>query len=468
MTTYIDIGAIRIQEYLLRTSGAADGPLRKRRGASRMVAAAFDPDSFTGIGLARNDETYVIEGVAHLKTSDPARPEDLARRALEQVRAALPMAYLQASWAVADSYVQAYPLLEAARQGDTAYEDRAPVGTEASLPAFREDPYAASCASCRQAAVVAGQECLDCRRRGELGFTSRTTKGKETPELVALKRISARAGQQLDVVADLNALAQLPTDRTKRNHLATIYADGNRVGSLFAAVTDRGVAIALSAAVEEAIQHAGEQALEALLPACRAGTLPGVVTVLAADDAVITVPAPLGWTFALTLVRTFNTRMAEDERVTRALQFGGQVPTLTAGIAFSHVKSPIETAIQAADRAMRDAKLAYPGEPALGWVDLTHPSDADNDSCSLDWLDSKHTPVDGVANLPPSQRSGWERDITAALDAHLDPGEILSFLRREVRRLGLGAVELDSVSLDDVQRLIGIARWWPSSEEMTR
>lgn len=475
MTTYIDVGAIRIQEYLLRTSGTDEGQLRKRRGASRMVAAAFDPDSFTDLGLARNDETYAIEGVAHLKArDDSASPEELARRALEQVRAALPAAYLQASWAVADSYVEAHPLLTQAREGRAASTDRATIGTQASLPAFREDPYAGSCTSCRQATVVGGQTCLDCRRRDETGGTNRRSgsdqpsKASDTPESVVLERISSSTGQRLQVAKDLNQLSRLPNDETKRNHLATIYADGNRVGALFAAVQDPAVAIGLSQAVEAAIEGAGEKALEALLPACRTGTLPGVVTVLAADDAVITVPASLGWSFALTLVRTFNALIADDERVARALDFGGQVPTLTAGIAFSHTKSPIESAIQAADRAMRDAKLGHPGEPAVGWVDLTHPGDEVEARCTVEWLDQTRLVVDGVAQLPASQRSGWERDIAAAQGAGLDDDAIIAFLRREIRRLGIEAVELDKLTVDDVQRLIGIARWWPINQEGNR
>lgn len=463
MATFVDLGAVRIQEYILRTSGADEGQLRKRRGASRMIAAATDPAAFASLGLTRNEQTYAVEGVAHLVAENSSTPpESLAANALETARSALPLAYLQVSWAVADTYPEAHELMKAAREG-RAPSDRTRSGALYSLPPFREDPYAVPCASCHQAASVHNDTCEDCSARDAFGAKSPTGKDASTPELISLERVSEQCGQQLKLAKDLGTLARLPLDRTKRNHLATIYADGNSVGQLFASVSDTTAAIALSGAIEEAIQEAGDRALAELVPLSEPGTMPGIVTVLAADDALITVPAAFGWTFALTLTKTFNERMLNDERVTRAIQFGGHRPTLSAGIAFTHVKSPIEVAIQVADAAMRQAKRTKPGESAIGWADLTHPGDPSS-LCALTWLKDNIAVVESISGMPASQRASWERDIVAGREAHVPERDILAFLRREVRRLSSIDLALDGLTLDDILKVISMSRWWPAKE----
>jgi len=428
-----------------------------------MVATATDPATFGLLGLIRNDQTYAVEGVANLVAKDPTeKPESLAVKALEIARAALPLAYLEASWAVADTYPEAHQMMKAAREGHIP--DPTCAGARTSLPPFREDPYAAPCTSCHQAAALQGDTCVDCAQRDTFGARSPVGTHSRTPESVSLEHVSKRCGQELKLAKDLGALARLPKDRAKRNHLATIYADGNRVGQLFAGVTDAGAAVALSRAIEEAIQASGDEALEALVQLSRPGTLPGVVTVLAADDALITVPAPFAWTFALTLTRTFNARMETDKRVARALEFGGHIPTLTAGIAFTHVKSPIEVAIQAADSAMRLAKQQKSGESAIGWVDLTHPGEGISSLFALDWLNDNAALIDAFTDLPANQRSGWERDIASAQAAGVPDPDILAFLQREVRRLAFTQLSVDKLALDDILRLLSISRWWPSTD----
>jgi hypothetical protein len=140
MGVYVDAGVNRIQEYLLRTSGADDRQLRKRRGASLMVAAATSPDAFADLGLERNAEAYHVEGVAHL-LAVAATGEDLvecarewAALAAQRLRNALPHAYLRVSWAVADSYAAAHPLLAAARDSGQCGEQS---GSISVLPALR-------------------------------------------------------------------------------------------------------------------------------------------------------------------------------------------------------------------------------------------------------------------------------------------------------------------------------------------
>ena len=131
MGVYLDAGVIRIQEYLLRTSGADDRQLRKRRGASLMVADATSPDAFADLGLVPNTESYHVEGVAHLHAvaaegkDQTGQVPALAEQAAQRLRNALPHAYLRVSWAVADSYATAHPLLAAARDRGERGELRA-------------------------------------------------------------------------------------------------------------------------------------------------------------------------------------------------------------------------------------------------------------------------------------------------------------------------------------------------------
>ena len=381
MGVYVDAGVIRIQEYLLRTSGADDRQLRKRRGASLMVADATSPGAFADLGLVPNPESYHVEGVAHLRAVGPDGPNPagrarvLADEAAQRLRSALPHAYLRVSWAVADSYPAAHPLLAAARDGG---QRGGSSGSIDVLPALREDPFQDRCRSCGLSAAEESRQCEDCDRRDGRVAAVAGNASHHTPRSRALEEVSARAGQALRPPKDLSTLADLPRDRrAKRNHLATVYADGNGVGRLFERITDRDEAKELSTAIDEAIRHAGAQALHALLAWCDPGVLPAEVTVLAADDALITVPAPLGWVFVRELVSTFDQAMAETPVVARLVadaeaQGRPQArPSLTAGVVFSHVKSPIERAIQAADTAMRRAKRAPPGPGGDRLDDLT-------------------------------------------------------------------------------------------------
>lgn len=446
MPAYIDVGVVRIQEYITRTSGADEGQLRKRRGASRMVANASGA-SFLDLGLEPNPESYHVEGVAHLISSEAvsgAEARDLAKAAIKRMRRRLPYAYLRASWAVADTYTAAYPRLVAARNGAVP----ADAGVLDYLPPPRDTPFSNRCRSCGLGETFTSSSCTDCQQRDQAG-RSRADSDLPTPEESVLAQVIDAAGVDLSVVRDLSALAELPVDPdAKRNHLATVYADGNGVGKLFDSLPDRDTARVTSRVLDAAIRGAGRDALVGLLPYCKDGYLPAVVTVLAADDALITVPAKLGWVFAEALLTGFAEKVSDYDSL-----------SVTAGIAFSHVKSPIETAISAADSAMRDAKRARPGQAAIGWVDFTHPAGDSATVCDLAWLQRRREDLATVAGLPASQRSGWERIIAEAAAAKVDPAEVTRFFRREFGRLDSALADAD-LTLEELRDLLDLARWW--------
>lgn len=459
MPSYIDVGTKRIQEYITRTSGSDEGQLRKRRGASRMISEATDPSKFAHLGLGPNDETYAVEGVVHLKAEEVADPGTVAEAALSQLRAALPNAYVQVSWAVAESYATARAEIDRfARTG--AASPQMVAGIRESLPMYREDPYAVRCGSCGLAPAVSGSDCEDCRLRDEAGRSTPRQGAADTPEDLAVKAVAALTSSTVRRVKDLKELATLPLDdRLKRNHLATIYADGNNVGNLMSGIDDLAIAKWVSAAINDAIMSSGHRALAELMPRCRRGVLPGIVTVLAADDALVTVPAPFGWALATAIIDGFAAGM-DDAVAQGILRTGEPVPSYTAGIAFSHMKSPIEQAIRSADAAMRAAKKAFPGTAAVGWVDLSHPVQGPPAHRSIEWLTEWRPLLDRLIALPASQRAKWERDIAGARAAHIPDDRILRFLTHEATRLDISEFRDSTVDLDEIGHLLAIARWW--------
>lgn len=467
MATYIDVGTKRIQEYITRTSGSDEGQLRKRRGASRMISEATDPKEFTHLGLVANEETYAVEGVVHLKTEDVADPAAIAEAALRQLRGALPHAYVQVSWAVAQTYAAARVEIDRVAQ-TSAGNPQVLAGVRESLPAYREDPYAARCGSCGLAPAISGSDCEDCRRRDEAGRSTPRPGAADTPEGLAVRAVAALNSSTVRRVKDLRELATLPLDdRLKRNHLATIYADGNNVGNLMSSIDDLATAKRVSAAINDAITSSGYLALAELMPRCRPGVLPGIVTVLAADDALVTVPAPYGWAVATAIIHGFAAVM--DDAVARGvIRPGEPVPSFSAGIAFSHMKSPIEQAIRSADAAMRAAKKAFRGTAAIGWVDVTHPVQGPAAHRSTQWLTERRSLLDGLTELPASQRAKWERDIADARAAHIPEDRILSFLTHEATRLDIPQFRDSTVDLDEIGHLLAIARWWSSTGTATK
>ncbi|MDN5789582.1 MAG: hypothetical protein L0H25_01760 [Micrococcales bacterium] len=480
MKLYLDVGVTRIQEYIGRTAGADEGQLRRRRGASRMVTNATDAGNFAVLGWQPNDETYTAEGVAHLvrPMAAPTQAEcgiGLVEQVLIRLREALPHAYLEASWARAETYAEALNRLESARRllGTPSLNMPDGRGALAWLPPVREDPYASRCGSCGLAAAESAvtdrksqPQCDDCILRDSQGRPAgaRGPVGadRQTPEEQTLAAVSELVDAPLRPVRDLNQLGRLPRRAVeKKNHIATIYADGNNVGALFEGLSP-AQATRVSKALDASIKHAGRFALAQIHPSCDPAYLPGVVTTLAADDVLITVPASCGWAFAIHLVDAFNEEMASAmSREMRDSDLGA-APTLTAGVVFSHYKHPIEDAINAAETVMRSAKKATNGAAAaIGWADLTQTGTSEHSpSRPLQWFAGNRGLIDHVAGLAASQRQKWMRDISTAIQEHVPDETITGFLSDEARRLGLRAPGLEQLPLDDVIALLQIVRWW--------
>ena len=496
MTIYLNAGVVRTQEYIARTSGADDGQLRRRRGASQMITDATAAATFNPLGWQANHETYHVEGTVHLRRPGPQNPgtdiSALTAQVLTCLREALPMAHLEASWAVGATYSDVIQDLRDARAGVGTPPEAWPAnrGVLVWIPQVREDPFALRCNACGLGVVMDDPEesgdptlCRDCIERNNKGRRAHSKSGGvqapalATPAKRSLEAVSALVGQDLAPAQDLTALSQLPTAHlAKHNHLATIYADGNSIGTLFDRLRPE-LAQSMSIALDTAITTAGHEAVAAIQRHSRPGTLAAEVTTLAADDAVITVPACLGWPFVLELVQAFN-----DSMTRWGLENPGEVenlPSLTAGIVFSHVKHPIEDAITAAFEVLRGAKSAVSGKTsAISWADLTESGRSDNRrdvattrARTTPWFTDHRHLIEACAVLPNHQQHKWIRDITTARAANppLSDETIVNHLTREARRLGIDLPDLhrddQTSALTDVIAAMSIARWWTSLDE---
>jgi hypothetical protein len=453
MNLYMDVGISRIQEYINRTSGSDEHVLRKRRGASTMVAEATDVDALSkalavhGVIAQRNDETYDTEGVAHLLITDSGGLDEtqIADLVLAWMREQVPAAYLEVSWAAGADFAAVLDELRRQRESGNSL---------VWLPRSRDEALSRRCKSCGMGTADHGSECSDCRTREDKG-----QRGKSRAEDVLTSALNLKA------VKDFGELAKLPgrvDEAAKTNHLATVYADGNGVGALFKQLHDRPqLARELSELLDAATKAATIQAINALPTS---GKLPAVASVVAADDIVITVPAAWGWQFALALHAAFDAEIqAGFEAASQDLQeLEGRKPSLSSGLVFSHYKSPIEIATIRAATCLRAAKKSVSGEEAvICWTDLTQESESRNWPCRLlSWFAQHRADLDAVAALPGSKRKYYERALAVLAN---DPQLLVAYLDDDAKRTGKAAAVGAFIDGHDTSQLadaLSIADWW--------
>lgn len=480
MALYLEIGVVRIQEYICRTSGSDESPLRLRRGASRMVSQATQPNNFGQLGLQRNPETYDVDGVAHLFTSDPELDgKQLAVDCLHHLRESIPAAHLKASWCRVETYSEAMQQLRDSR--DAAEGNSKDLGTISWLPPQADDALAKRCQTCAQGVAVSHEKvggelnwlCQDCSKRNQYGtdtknksHSEKQTESAASPEDLAIHRIGKSIKPTLSRVANLQDLARLaPARGAKRNHLATIYADGNSVGALFEALTEPDKAQQASKILDNCVIQAVDQPFiefisshtNALTTEDGDLTLPGVLTTLGGDDVLLTVPASHGWWFAQSILSRFNDSARQKFQ---ELDAGLTPPTLTAGLIFSHAKYPAEDVIGLASSAMRRAKaLDGGGVSSIGWLDLTTDASSPHAEClTLSELATLSPLLGKIRATPNNQLQNIARLIRSA--AQPDEVGLRDQLEEELARLGSQELLPESNSPTELLTLIGLANWW--------
>ncbi|MFJ9675398.1 Cas10/Cmr2 second palm domain-containing protein [Streptomyces sp. NPDC101221] len=487
MQMYLDVGAVRIQQYLSRTPD-----LRARRAASAALAdtTRIDPQDPMIAGRAEvNAAAGEADGVLNLVlTGDPAQPYDaaeaarraetLARELLGRLRADLPGAEFRAGWAEASDYPSAYRLIDAKyRAGD---------GLE-SLPVVPEFPLTVPCRVCHTASSTGrvssgGSErqdaCADCVRR----YSARARKSGKAQEEQLLSSVQRRLDRTLELAPDLSALTlSRGADAGNRGltQIATVYIDGNAFGMFFDQLAAHGTAFrsggralvdkgAISRALNE---HTRTALTDATCAVVREDDTRMVVVphLVGGDDVLVSLPADRAWPFVLHYLDRFNALVQRTRG--EAAGFIKRLPELSAsaGIAFSHPTHPFHLLVEAADQRLRRAKQAVVGvEASVDFVDLTAdgPHGGDLPALRVQHLLGLLPQLDALTKLPGSRLTKWESALRAAHAAGTVEAA-LDVLLADAERLGCSDIVQPFLPEDSgvrpaigLRQALRITRWW--------
>ena len=387
---YLDVRAERIQHYLSRTPR-----LKGQRGASSWLSWATSDAQLTEqarMASARsglppiepNPEAGQADGLLSVRLPADTDPRPVAEALAGYLRSVLPAIELAAAWGHGSSYLEAY------RDHLKAQRDDPPLR---SLPPPGDFPPLASCGECRAGPAVARIDiheatdigvCLDClaryqdryRRQG-LAAQSRPGGGDGLPiyrEEADLAR-AADARPVDDTARDFTVLAALGAPDTQRNHVATIYADGNAMAAFFDRIADHGdpeLKQRISAAVSQATRNALREATRAVIgPPGPGRRLPVIPHVIGGDDLLVSVVADRAWPFTMTYLEEFGRQLSSIEGVPGGL-LSQVAPSASAGLVFAHAKFPFRRAAELAAGRLREAKHQFRGVvPAVAWLDVT-------------------------------------------------------------------------------------------------
>ena len=449
---FLDVAAVRIQTWLARSQR-----VRYRRGASFRLAEVTSEQKITEV-LQQSElaplvevspEAGAISGVVSMRfaagdlTDDQAhtlalRAACAVSRAIREVFPALP---LTASLGRADYYVKAYDPMHAAP----------PL---LDLPAQGEEGFAARpCGMCRSARARfarvtlvrddATDLCTDCHSRVEkrgavgsvAGYSSAVPRSHLPTSQQGLdQKLQTATGSKNRYPGDFAELASWMgrAEDDAATHLATIFADGNRIGALMKRVgeslstnphaeLDRNDIVAtISEATKRAIGWAGQKATEridpeALDPDVRS-MVPMLVHLADGDDILVTVPAPLGWATVRALGEEFGAQL----NLVQGFQELGVEPgdvSLSLGMVFHHARHPIADVVRLAESLLKAAKKQTNGEvAACAFLDLTPDGEssigavegspnAPRRALSLEELEGWSKQLDAAAGIPASHRA---------------------------------------------------------------
>jgi Cas10/Cmr2, second palm domain len=391
---YVDVGADRVQQYIGRTPR-----LKGQRGASAWLCWATSEEQVTRLlredrNLAArraelNGEAGQADSVISVRIpAVPADPADAQAAAAEvatalalHLRSVLPSVEISALWGTGGSYLEAY------RDQMKPRREWPPLELTASRPGF---PPLESCAECR-ADPVAGQVkihentlgvCLDCLARYQDLYRRPGLAGQ--PPRLPVYREEAALAQALgrDPVAgtaeDFTDLAALGGAETSRNHVATVYVDGNKIGDLF----DRIAAFGRPGLKEQVSRAVSAATRASLLTATRAVTrddpgepLPVIPHVVGGDDLVVSVVADRAWRFTVSYLEAFDALVHDIPGLADVLAAGEEgdepvSPSASAGLVFAHAKFPFRRSWDWPRNACARRKRSFTG-PARrlpGWT----------------------------------------------------------------------------------------------------
>lgn len=473
MAYFAAVAAVRIQSWLARTPD-----LRYVRGASHALTHETSRESLTQYhvlptGVESDPETTDVAGVCVLRSDEVARLDEAVRLVADHLQARLPGIEWTAWRAQAESYVEAYG----------AVHGQAEPGAEVKwwprrLPLNVHVPFAAACARCSHELAVEevhipGDKTEgigpDCKMRYDAGDDSQF--------------------KDFEALAKMGELGLTTGRRDAANHLATVCADGNRVGAFFEAVADlRDPALQarLSNALDAAAQRAADSAA-----ACGPGrAIVAMNHFVGGDDIFASVAAPFAWQYASTLSNVFEStfrrkvtkafKNVPNSEQSAAVQTAAEAVSLGIGIAFAHAKHPIADCRETALAAEKHAKQATRGQQgAVSWADITVEPSIGLGSHRLPrgrWVAIQRltqelaTPHPALV-MPSSARKTLESLLRARSDD--TPEAVVRHVRVWATRVG----RLDDLAsylpeektarteveraVDDLRHSVDRARWWP-------
>ena len=462
MTTYVVIGAKRIQQWIARTPRLA-----LTKGASQALTTRTSRDHLSSRlpeELRLSDEVPDIAGVVVLE-SDESVDDDVVDAALMVVAEGLPGLEWNAWVHEADSYVEAY---QATGGGQRCTRVRHRVPSARRLPMLTE------CDGCHEesaevlVAVPEGKDSYgaDCVVRREAFKQWKDTlkpreDGVAEPEMFEHLTKIEEPGEDAHPV---RAMGRRDAD----NHLALILADGNRMGDFFkkvAQLKEPQAHKALSKALDDATRKAARQAREAVIAKMvNPKFCPDVLHYIGGDDVMASVAGRFAWLWAVTLAKAFETEFqsrvkhfCEQNPRCGDLNVAASRASLGVGMVFTHYKAPFAGARELAEEMEKIAKKTGKGEKSyIAWADTT----ADHKALGRNVIDTERAfreLCEGhvLRGLGPSARGALKQELDAGRDA-------VAWARRTKR----GIVEyLGQSSEDQIRADLDRARWWPVVEE---
>ena len=462
MTYYVVVAAVRIQSWLARTPRLA-----LIRGASRALHEATTTATVNqvlrGAGLGEADARVAddagdIDGVVVVQTTGVC--DGVVRRALQvHVRRTLP----GLEWTVWAG--QAPTVLDAL--------ESAKINSELILAELLTVPFARRCQGCgaETAAghhriaddeVLLGPDCVSRWAGGRPGWLpghsyrdGLNIPGEDPPRTMDdLARAQGRARESAVRYGG------------KRNHVAVLCADGNSIGDLVGAVPRRD---------RRHVVGALDQATRDALSAAAADVTDQTVVVephfVGGDDILVSVPAPLGWSFAMHLARRFEQFLGDY------LSGVGAGPPAAAslgiGLCFTHASYPFAQAREVAFAAMKQAKSGVQGSrAAAGWVDLTAEDDVASGRYRTvrrlhDLRAGNAQGGDLMVALTNSARAEIAGEVDQGGGRFYSPAAAVDRLVNYARRANQDHLEHwlagtpPAEAVTEIRDGLSLARWWP-------
>lgn len=494
MTWWATVAAVRIHGWIVRTP-----KLSHLRGASKALKQHTSPAEFKGLetsGLTVSAAYSSVDGVVVGEAQTEAEARSFVIRAADQLGERLPGVQWEGWWCEADTYTAAFA---------KALEPGSGARRLVRLPVLPDNGLVKSCLMCRsepaaglkQASGVLDDDSDQAVR--EQGADCRARSAADKADRLASAGASLRAQlagrpaehfEELARKGGLTAAAQQSLGRKdSRNHLATIYADGNGMGAFFHALAN--TTLKLPTMHKSAIQTVNDCTAQAVLAAASVAA-PGEPSVAAVephfvggDDVLVSVPAPLAWAFVGELTRAFSEiteelrqLLEQDLRQDLATPAATTLAELIDGISISvgmtiaQATYPFIDAHDTAARALRQAKKSTGGRSAvIGWVDLTAQDSLSGQSAFLIDAGQARAQLAPTATRPavfkvaPSARAQLAailRDRSAASVRD----EVEGWAKRQRTLHGFGkdfVQELTATTPDQLSQDLSRARWWPGA-----